>query len=149
MVNEAYQQPDIRPVKGPWWRPVSYVLAQKYKVVWYLQSGRKVTYEVEKGFRYDGSSEWVLLFLSLFPSALMWIFGISQDGLHRGAALIHDALYRNGIVVCLETGRAINITRADADYIFYQVATYSGMSKWKAWIRWIFIRAFGWIWWLT
>lgn len=148
-MREAMKQPDVRPVKGPWWRPVSYVLAEKYKVTWYMKDGRHVNYEVHKGFRYDGSTEWVLLFLGLFPGFLLWIFGVSQDGLHRGASLVHDAVYRNGIVICSKTGRAIQITRKDADDVFYQVATYSGMSKWQAKIRWLFIRAFGWIWWLT
>ena len=148
-MDKLLTQPSIKPIKSPWWRPTSYVLSENFRVTWHLEDGRKVTYEVHKGFEYDGSSEWILLFLGIFPSYLMWIFGISQDGLHRGAALLHDALYRNGIVICLDTRRAINITRKDADDVFYKVATYSGVPKWKAKVRWFFIRAFGRFWWLT
>lgn len=51
------------------------------------------------------------------------------------AAVLHDWLYSPK---CHEP-----CDRAQADAVLYEAAVLSGTSKWKAWLIWIAVRAFG------
>ena len=134
------QQPDIRPVPGPWWRPACYVLLENYTVNWNNSDGEEQEVTVPFGFDHDGSSEWILLLIGVIPSFVLWLIGYGQDGVHRAASVVHDYLY---------VAQPEGWTRAAADDAWYQLAVAGGMSVWRARLRWFFIRAFGWIPWST
>lgn len=70
-----------------------------------LQSG--VWVEVPLGFETDGAS---------VPKVLWWI--LPPFGKYGQAAVVHDKLYRDGIL--LVDGKPVRVTRAKADAIFLE-----------------------------
>lgn len=70
-----------------------------------LQSG--VWVEVPLGFETDGAS---------VPKVLWWI--LPPFGKYGQAAVVHDKLYRDGIL--LVDGKPVHVTRARADAIFLE-----------------------------
>ena len=131
-------QPDIRPLAAPWWKPACYRLESDYTATWIGRDGQTRTLTVPAGFQHDGSSEWVSLALSVIPSGLLWLVGISVDGSHRAAALVHDYIYGQ---------KPAGYDRAEADHQFRELALAGGMAKWRADVRWMFLRGLGWIVW--
>lgn len=134
-IMQPMQQPDIRPVMAPWWKPVCYVLEEQYTVTWFDADDAERQVTVPTGFQYDGSSEWVMLLVGIIPSFVLWLIGYGQDGLHRAASVVHDYLY---------VEQPEGWTRAEMDELWYDLAIEAGMRTWRARLRWLFIRAFGW-----
>jgi hypothetical protein len=61
---------------------------------------------------------------------------IPPVGKYSKAAVIHDWLYVNKTV-----------SRKDADGIFRRIMRENGVPKWKRYVMWAAVRAFGWIVW--
>ncbi len=57
------------------------------------------------------------------------------------AALIHDWLYVHQRI------DGEGISRAVADWIFREVLQYVGCTRWRCWLMWKAVRAFGWVPW--
>lgn len=152
-----FMQPDIRPMSKPWWRP-AYELVEEFTQAWIGTDRRQKSVVIPKGFKLDGSSEWLAWPLVLVGGALilkhlissvmifglvmaglallLWLLGIGADGPQRAAAVVHDWLYENNLC-----------TRKEADYAYYVICTMYGMTIWRAWPRWAVLRAVGWIPW--
>lgn len=130
----SFKQPDIRPdPDAVWWRPC-YYLNEDYKASWIDSENNLKKVKIPKGFHTDGSSEWTaLIFLGFLPAGLFWLTGIRADGPHRGAAVVHDYLYKYSLT-----------SRKEADSVFWQLCRKGGMPKWRADLRWIVLRAVGW-----
>lgn len=64
------------------------------------------------------------------PIAYSIVGNIAQE-----AAVLHDWLYSPK---CKEP-----VTRAQADAVLYEAAILSGVKRWKAWLIWAAVRAFG------
>lgn len=150
----TFVQPDIAPIQGPWWKP-SYQLRGDYTATWTAADGRVLRIVVPDGFCSDGSSEWLLLVAGLLPAALLWAFGVSADGPHRAAALVHDLLYRRrGMIrywVQIHASWVLSdapLTRGQADHAFRALAIAGGMPRWRSLGRWVVLRIVGWAWWL-
>lgn len=84
-----------------------------------------VTYEVTKGFVFDGAS---------IPSYLRWL--IPKNGMKLYAACLHDYFYRYK-PVC----------RKEADRAFLAILLEKGEEEWKSYLMYYTLRAFGWIAW--
>lgn len=111
-------QPNILPVPGE-----AYQLAEAWGVaVWPYHV------YVPRGFVSDGAS----------VPRFLWAL-IPPDGLHRAAALAHDWLYA--------THGAQRFTRAEADAFFRLLLVAAGVSRAKAALMWLAVRAFGWLAW--
>ncbi|MEM0951942.1 MAG: DUF1353 domain-containing protein [Cyanobacteria bacterium P01_H01_bin.74] len=108
---------------------------------------------VPKGFETDIAS---------VPRWAWSTFGILPDGLHRGAAILHDMLYRSNKPkgVRLKNyyfkrdilGNWENIShvlwhRENCDRLFMRVMKQAGVKPWKRWLMFKALRLFGWIGW--
>lgn len=93
--------------------------------------GDIIMFKIPRRFTYDGAS---------VPRALWSVLGMSRDGLHRAAALIHDWLYVNRGQV---KGDGFSYNREFADKMFYELLLYLGESRWRAWIAYKGVRLFG------
>lgn len=82
--------------------------------------------QAPKGFITDFASI-PRLFRSLIP----------VNGKHRGAAVIHDYLYR--------TAAEHDYSRKDCDRVFLEGMLTAKERKWRAWIMYNAVRAGGWI----
>lgn len=147
------EQPDVVPLAQPWWRP-SYQLRRDFEATWRGVDGRVLRMVVPAGFRSDGSSEWLLFVLGLFPAVLLWFFGIAADGPHRAAWVVHDWLYRYRGAVPYQVqarnawvGGTIPLSREEADAAFCTLALQGGMLPWRTFPRWAVLRALGWVSW--
>ena len=78
---------------------------------------------IPKGFRWDGIS---------IPKAASWL--IPRWGEANLAALVHDFLYD------VDSDHS---DRKEADDILYETLVTLGVSKWKAYIMYVSVRAFG------
>jgi len=114
-------QPDIRPIEDG-----KYRLAKNYRI---KHSGYHFT--LLAGFIHDGAS---------IPRIVWPIIGMTQDGLLRGAALIHDALYRNGGI--MEPIEHV-FTRKESDRIFYSLMAEAGVKPRRAYLAYLGVRLFG------
>lgn len=114
-------QPDIRPISDG-----SYRLMDNYRY-----QDEKISVTVPMNFEHDGAS----------VPRLAWAF-MPPDGLHRAAALIHDWLY-----VCKGRQDHRTFTRAEADWIFYQILRKSGVNIFQARTAYYAVRAGGWTYW--
>jgi len=63
--------------------------------------------------------------------------GIDTDNFMRGS-LVHDALYD-----LLERGAIAKKYRKVADKMLREICIEDGMSKWRAWRSYLYVRAFG------
>lgn len=119
-------QPDIRPM------PENNGNTYKLRETYIYETEKDYIY-VPKNFEHDGAS---------VPRLAWSLSGLSPDGLHRAAALVHDWLY-----VC--KGRQQNKTyeRYEADKIFYEIMIKSGCNKFRAKIAYFAVRAGGWKYW--
>jgi hypothetical protein len=111
--KEFPTQPHIKPI---WCTGENYVHGQCYE----LQHPYKFTfgeyrYTIPALFRYDGAS---------VPRLLWTIIGVTPDGLHRAATLIHDYLYME---------RDLHgHSRKEVDLLFYNQMIELGMPRRKA-----------------
>ena len=91
----------------------------------YKVNNKKIEFKLTKDFTYDGASR---------PSIFAPI--IPRIGKNGGAALVHDFLYKYG--------KKLNVSRYEADHIFYQQLVHDGVKPWKAKAMYLAVRAFGW-----
>jgi hypothetical protein len=106
------EQPNIFPVVC---NGENFVHNQCYELVpdYYFEAYGQKHY-IPSGFRYDGAS---------VPRFLWSVTGITPDGLHRAATLIHDYLYVN---------RIHGLSRRQVDKLFYEQMLKLGVPKRKA-----------------
>lgn len=94
------------------------------------------TIKVPSRFTSDGAS---------IPQCMWWLCGSPLTGKYRRAAIIHDAIYSqqfkvefpNGII---ETKR---FNRKTADRIFYKAMIFDGCNRFRAYVKYLAVRAFG------
>ncbi len=121
------EQPDMRPLPGRWLRP-QYVLMEHYPIPEGL--GLEGVPSVPRGFRSDGSTEWVVSLLGFFiPAIILWVLAIRPDSSGRAAFLLHDYLRRTRVV-----------SAPKADKVMYIMLRRGGFSVFHAWIRWATVR---------
>lgn len=114
-------QPVNEPIEGG-----NYRLVRNYRI---QHAGYHFT--ILKGFVYDGAS---------IPRLVWPIIGMTPDGLLRGGALVHDALYRNGGVM---PGIDHVFTRKEADGIFHSLMAEAGVKPRRAYLAYVGVRLFG------
>ena len=129
-MTTLFEQPDIRPIAEGRYR-----LNETFKVVW--QGWRFV---IPAGFEHDGAS---------VPRLAWTLSGIRPDGLIRAAALIHDALYQHAGDMPRRWVRPEHrtFTRAEADWVFYEVMAAAGVGWWKRNVAYTAVRVGGWLAW--
>lgn len=136
-------------------QPLTIPTSEGYEVVvdyayeWEAKD-RKFTIIVPKGFVFDGAS---------VPRILWTLIGITPDGLHRAAALVHDFIYRydgflpNGSfweigMNCELIGLpGVRWNRDQADKLFARMLREGGVSKFKRRLMYQGVRLGGWIHW--
>lgn len=136
------EQPLLIPVPG------GYLLTQQYRYTWQADNVRyRIT--IPSGFQLDGAS---------VPRILWTVTGITPDGLHRPAALLHDFIYRHhgriptGSMHRMEAGRWVvvekpNWTRIQADQLFARILREVGVGKFRRRLMFIGVRLAGWASW--
>lgn len=85
----------------------------------------KARVTIPAGFRSDGAS---------VPRAFWWIVSPAIDPRTIRAAICHDFLYRNS---------PQDWTRAEADRLFRDYSIEDGLPRWRAYIAYAGLRAFG------
>lgn len=80
-----------------------------------------VTYEVPKGFIFDGAS---------IPRGLRWL--IPKNGVKLYGACLHDYFYRYNVV-----------SRKSADTAFLKILLEMGEPAWSAYVMYYAVRTFG------
>lgn len=109
-----------------------------------------IRFEPEPAFRRLGEREWVVTrefrvewrgrafivfagFRSDLFSVPSWLRLLTDVPGAEPAALVHDLLY----------DYPRGLTRAEADALFYDVLHARGVSRWRSWLLWAGVRAFG------
>jgi hypothetical protein len=118
-------QPDIKPIvcADTWVHRQCYQLREDYTFIG--PTGQPHT--IPDGFMYDGAS---------IPRAVWTITGITPDGLHRAATLIHDYLYLNR--------ERYDYTRRQVDELFRDQMLTLGMPRAKTRKMYRAVRLLGW-----
>lgn len=121
-----------------------YRLCETYVYTWEAE-GAIWRIVIPEGFEYDGAS---------VPRLLWSIVGVSRDGLHRAAALVHDWIYRHGGILpdasFWKDNHSIECfpwRRHQADKLFANILALSGVSRLKRRLMYLGVRAGGWIAW--
>lgn len=138
------KQPNIVPISQG-----KYRLEEDYQYQWdYL--GNTYRLNIPAGFEYDGAS---------IPRFAWSVLGMSRDGLHRAAALVHDYIYEFegdvpiGAISQLDgnTWKLLFTTRVfsreEADKMFCRILRESNVPSWKRKVVYWAVRAFGWTYW--
>lgn len=135
------KQPNITPIRFR--GKDGYELVDPYWLIWEAE-GDMWSIEIPGGFRYDGAS---------VPRLLWSLSGISPDGLHRAAALVHDWLYVHSGELPGDSFRKNGVecdvpwTRAQADKLFANLLALSGVGKLRRRLMYLAVRAGGWTAW--
>lgn len=139
----------------------TYTLVEDYCYSWVPRStiGEKKrpmlkTISVPKNFTYDGAS---------VPRILWTLTGLTPDGMHRAASLIHDYIYSydgklpTGAMkvqyIDVESGQEELIypqgkwSRKSCDLLFKKMLKESGLPTYKVYGMYYFVRVFGWVKW--
>jgi hypothetical protein len=90
---------------------------------------------VPEGFIFDGES------IPAWLQGLVKPFGQSKRG-----ACVHDYLYRYGAYITTSGGR-VEVSRAQADKVYFELVRAKGLPSWRANIRWGVLRLVGWAAW--
>jgi hypothetical protein len=90
---------------------------------------------VPMGFVFDGAS---------IPRFLWTLSGLTPDGLHRAAALIHDYLYHHKGKI---PNSKVEYTRREADSIFRELLTRSCINSLNVRRMYWAVRLFGYFYW--
>ncbi len=122
-------QPDLEPVSDRLYRLRSTYL--------YLNNDGFFL-RIKKGYTSDGAS---------VPRLVWTLTGITPDGLHRAAALIHDYIYDHAGRLPPQSCSKLSWTRKEADQIFLRIMREAGVSSFKSAIAYRAVRAFGWTGW--
>lgn len=134
----TFEQPDVIPVTDRLYR-----LMDNYSVV--IQSvsgpGRLMKITIPKGYQTD---------LASIPRFIWSLFGLTPDGLYRGAAVVHDFIYGQHIkgtdhceVIDQFTGTIRFLSRKQCDDIFKELIHDSGEDSWKEQAMYNAVRIFG------
>ena len=125
MVKEFPDQPDITPVfcTSESMHGQCYHLNHPYHFA--TDTERHI---IPEGFVYDGAS---------IPRLIWSPLGVTPDGLHRAATLVHDYLYINR--------RHFSYTRKEVDKLFLRQMLILGMNRRKAKLMYRGVRLFGWV----
>lgn len=124
------KQPHIIPVKES---GDLYVLQEDFTM--YLgKYGHHVNVIVRKGFRHDGAS---------VPRWFWSLTGLTRDGMHRAAALIHDYLYTIRGKLNTYDGHPYTMNRKDVDKLFKAMLKDYGIANHRVWIAYRGVRLFG------
>ena len=113
----------------------SYVYKSRYKKYWKIKKPITIVLStndiitIPEGYVYDMATvpKWLWSFVRPFNDGL---FGI----------LVHDYLYVNQDV------HTLNRKQVDDEYLFWNNITNS--NKVDNYLRWVFVRLFGWVWWM-
>lgn len=137
-------QPSLLPVSD--FGDARYELERDYAYRWFADNGEWLV-RIPAGFRTDGASvPWIGTVLT----------GITRDGLHRAAALVHDWLYRHGGKLppgSFQQYRGgpnqwVNVpvawTREQTDKFFAVMLRESGVVRWRRRVMYLAVRAVGW-----
>lgn len=95
-----------------------------YDAVCCIWNGKFIT--VPAGFYTD---------LATIPWPLVGVPGAARYGNHNRAAIIHDYVY--GVKGHLDD---VQMTRKEADDLFYDIMIEDEVPKWKAWTMWFAVR---------
>ncbi len=136
-------QPALIPVGENRWR-----LTEDYACEW-THGGIRRRITVKAGFETD---------LASVPRPL-WGFGLPPDGLHRAAAVIHDALYMargrmpTGYLLYEELSggqwarHLARYTREEADRLFGRLMREAGVPRWRRRLMYRAVRLVSWAFW--
>lgn len=141
-------QPDIRPINRK-----EYKLFTDWTYEW-EEFGQKSRININAGFVTDIAS---------IPKFLWWLGSFQPDGLHRAAAVLHDALYQNrGIfsvddpamgyqeydpVLCIWQDKDRTFPRQECDRLFLKLMLEAGEDSKTASAMFWAVRACGWAAW--
>ena len=132
-------QPKIVPISDR-----RYTLVEDYHVNVVTSDSRRCMIHIDAGFENDGAS---------VPRFLWWF--LRPDGLHRGAALVHDFLYDKGGMLddhefmewhqCEDSWvhKPEFFRKSSADLIFRDMMINSGINKSRAEIAYQMVKIFG------
>ena len=116
-----------------------YELQHDYEVDLINYIHRDIQLVIPEGFRYDGAS---------VPRPLWSISGLSRDGLHRAAALVHDFIYHyKGDFVDESNQKDLTLTRKEADKVFRKMLKEVNIASHRCWLAYCGVRLFGGFWW--
>jgi hypothetical protein len=134
------EQPHIIPIRLPDFRE-GYRLAHDFVYEWEAENALWKIF-IPAGFEYDGAS---------VPRFLWTLLGISPDGLHRAAALVHDWLYRHAGLLpdgsFWKDGHQVNSfpwQREQVDKLFANMLAEYGVGKFRRRSMYLGVRAGGW-----
>jgi hypothetical protein len=124
MVKKFPDQPNIKPI----FCTDRQLSGQCYELQhpYYFETDRE-KHIIPSGFIYDGAS---------IPRLVWGPLGVTPDGLHRAAALIHDYLYMNKA--------NFSYTRKEVDDLFLRQMLMLGMPRRRARLMHRGVRLFGW-----
>jgi hypothetical protein len=95
----------------------------------------EVTLEIPIGFEWDGAT---------IPRITWSLIGYYPAGIMLAPSLWHDFIYINkGLVVNMEDGDVLKISRKDCDKLFYEHCIAVGVKRLKALKMYYAIRLFG------
>jgi hypothetical protein len=125
-----------------------YALERDYSYRWEAE-GQLWLIQIPAGFTSDGAS---------VPFLATVLTGITRDGLHRAAALVHDWLYHHSGDLpesfqrwnpISEQWHPVGVpwTRKQADKLFANMLEASGVSKIRRRLMYLAVRSCGWLWW--
>lgn len=132
-------QPTLVPIGENRWR-----LTEDYIYEW-AHDGVSRSLTVKAGFETD---------LASVPP-LFWALGFPPDGLHRAAAVLHDALYRaRGILPSSHLVYRVNgvavparFTRLEADRLFGRAMREGDVPQWRRRTMFRAVRLCSWLFW--
>lgn len=144
---EMFKQPEMIPVNDN-----EYYLINDYEYEWSDEiNGQLMKVTVEKGFTCN---------LASVPRFVWTLTGFLPDGLHRGAALIHDYLYRHrgmpqainptALQVYTNNGWRVyvkRLTRRQIDKVFLKAMEEAGTGGFKRHLMYWAVRSFGGAYW--
>jgi hypothetical protein len=138
------RQPVLIPVNDQF-----YQLMEPYEVLW-EKFGQRYKLIIPEGFKTDIAS---------VPRLCWTLMDILPDGLHRGAAVVHDFLYYwygrcpEGTVFVEQNNQWVVFSlpwqREDCDRLFARLMREAGTPAWKRRLMYLAVRLFGWKTWLS
>ena len=127
-----------------------YLLVEDWTFTWNYTEVVESCINVPAGFVYDGAS---------IPRMFWRIFGVTPDGVHRAAAIVHDWIYTfDGDVPSGSITRSVlqpdctykkldtidKWTQKDCDKFFKKMLLDTPLPRWKVQTMYIAVRLFGW-----
>lgn len=138
-------QPSLIPINEK-----EFLLTQDYSYQWVSENGDRFKILVFAGQITDIAS---------IPRPLWSLTGFVPDGLHRGAAIVHDLLYQwrgapqrpAGLLQIYYSGEwvdfSIRLPRVECDRLFARMMQEAGTTRLKRDLMFLAVRTFGWAAW--